>query len=164
MHASEDQMRVPVFLFGFCTVGATLIGVFFQLRLKARSENRQSWINEIREVLASLIADLPMPDGSGDAETKKIIQYFPRHAKLELLLNPSEKVHRTLMALIRHAYGFDDVSIDEGVRHNLKPDVFKTAFDNDKEKKIHFEELKSQIIRLSNVILKREWEQVKHAR
>ncbi len=31
------------------------------------------------------------------------------------------------------------------------------------EKK-HFEATKSRIIRLSNVVLKREWEQVKHAR
>ena len=152
---TEDQMRVPLFLFGFCTLAATLAGVFYQLRLKARSENRQRWINDIREVLGPLIADLPLPDDSDEVGAEKRRQYFPRHARLELLLNPSEEVHRTMMALLRHAYGFERAPIDDIPRLNLglaasRPETL--------------DELKSQIIRLANVTLKREWEQVKHAR
>jgi hypothetical protein len=162
--AIEDQMRLPIFLFGFCTLGATLVGAFFQLRLKARSENRQKWIDEIRGVLAELIADLPL---SGECqESKAGNRYFPRHAKLELLLNPSEEVHRTLMALIRHAYGFNDfLLIDAEVREGLgSDDVFQTFWKTDKNEMEHLKVTKSRIIRLSNVVLKREWEQVKHAR
>jgi len=98
---------------GFCTIAATPTGIFYQLRLKARSENRQHWINDIREVLAPLIADLPLSADSDAVKAEKTKQYFPRHAKLDLFLNASEQVHRTLMALLRHAHGFDDVSIDE---------------------------------------------------
>jgi|GEM_PF-6861397 len=104
---TEDQMRVPVFLFGFGSLAATLTGIFYQLRLRARSENRRQWINTIREVLVALIADLPLPEDSDADKDEKRKQYFPRHAKLELLLNPSEQVHRTLMALLRHAYGLN---------------------------------------------------------
>jgi hypothetical protein len=158
VHTTEDQMRVPVFLFGFCTLAATLAGVFYQLRVKARSENRQHWINEIREILASLIADLPAPNDSDKVRAKKRQDYLLPHAKLELLLNPSERVHRTLMALLRHAYGFDDAPIDEIPR--LKLGLRKL----DPENRPQCGEFKSQITRLANVTLKREWEQVKHAR
>ena len=72
------------------------------------------------------------------------------------------------MALIRHAYGFDDVPlIDDWIRKAPGfEDVFQTfpVSGADKEKDDHLRKTKSQIIRLSNVVLKREWEQVKHAK
>jgi len=151
-------MRLPIFLFGFCTLVATLIGIFYQWRVKARPENRQKWIDDIRGLLADIIAEMPIPDDSKDDRGRKKKQYLPKGTKLELLFNPSEKVHRTLMALLRHAHGFDDVPIDSILRDKLKIYCLNPYERED------FIKLKSQIIRLSNVALKREWEQVKHAR
>jgi hypothetical protein len=160
----EDQMGLPIFLFGCGTLSATIIGLILQMRLKARSGNRQKWIDQIRRVLAELIADLPaIGDGSWTIERKRR-DYMPRHAKLELLLNPSERDHRALLALIRHAYKFDGLAIDNEIRHALPSRLFATEFPPGEEEKEHLIALKSQIIRLSNAVLKREWEQVKHAR
>lgn len=159
--AGQDWL--PVFLVGCGTVAASLLGLAVQTRLAARSKNRQDWIDQMRSVLAELIADLPWPRDGGKEKERKRKEYFPRHAKLELLLNPSEHIHRTLIALIRHAYGFDNVAIDEQVRTHF-PEIFEVQFQTRDKQDQHLRALKSQIIRLANVALKREWEQVKHAR
>lgn len=67
------------------------------------------------------------------------------------MINPSERDHRALMALVRHIYGVDDVPIDRVPRREL-------GFVQDPADRVT---LKSQMIRLSNVVLKREWERVK---
>jgi hypothetical protein len=151
---TEDRLKAAAFLFGFTSVAATLTGVFYQLRTKARSENRQNWIKEIRQELAPLIASLPSPTDTPKLTNKKRAGYFAHHAKLELLLNPSEPVHRALMMLLRRAYRFEPGPIDEIPATKLAC-ILEQATDH---------ELKSQIIRLANVALKREWEHVKHAR
>lgn len=89
-------------------------------------------------------------DSDETAEQKKKV-YADQHGKLELLINPSERDHRALVALIRHIYKIDDVPIDDIPRKEL--DFVKAQPD--------MVVLKSQMIRLSNVVLKREWERVK---
>jgi hypothetical protein len=78
-----------------------------------------------------------------------------QHGKLELLMNPSEKDHRALMALIRHIYGHHSVRIDMIPRTELGFTTLVPSNPADRSA------LKSQMIRLSNVVLKREWERVK---
>jgi hypothetical protein len=155
---NKDKMPGSLFLLGFGTLAATLVGIFYQWRIKARSENRQNWIKDIREVFGFLITNLPVPNDSYATREKKRLKYLSHHARLELLLNPSEKVHRALMALLRHAYDFQNVPIDKIPREKL------ALAEVDPQDGDNFKELKSGIIRLANVALKREWEQVKHAR
>ena len=60
------------------------------------------------------------------------------------------------MALIRHIYGHSQLEIDAVPRNELG---ISNLDPNSRE---DFEKLKSNTIRLSNVVLKREWEMVKH--
>lgn len=155
---TKDQGHGTEILLGFLTLAAALTATFYQWRVTARSVNRQKWIDDIRVVLAEIIADLPSIQDIETVKQYKKKRAIYRNAKLELLLNPSEEVHRALMALLRHAYGFDDVPIDNIPRRELELKALNPNFREDSIK------LKSQIIRLSNVVLKREWEQVKGAK
>ncbi len=153
---SKDHVEIASYLFGFITVIGAATRVTYDWRLKTRSENRQKWINEVRECLSFIIAG--MPSGGDDSVTRKqkADVYAYQHAKLELLLNPSEKDHRALMALIRHIFGYDDVCVDNEPRKALDLMALNPKTPED------FRNLKSQIIRLSNAVLKREWERVKY--
>jgi len=73
---------------------------------------------------------------------------------VELLINPSEKDHRALSTLLRLLCGFELIDIDKEVMKNLpcladKPD---------------HRTLITWAIRLSNAMLKREWELIKFAK
>lgn len=135
------------------------IGVIYTGRVNVRSVNRQVWINDLRDVLSQLLQQIPPypPD-------KVSIDLAKKHAsqlifKTELLLNPSEPDHRAMIALLRYFYHINDVKDVDGLaRKELRLEE-KDLNDNEK-----FNALKSKLIRLSNVILKREWEQVKHVR
>ena len=73
---------------------------------------------------------------------------------LELLLNPSEKDHRTLSTLLRRLCDFDVLAIDAEVHGrlcNLGLDIYNSDH----------RQLLTWTIRLSNAMLKREWELVK---
>ncbi|MDD5585758.1 MAG: hypothetical protein PHY92_02235 [Alphaproteobacteria bacterium] len=145
----------------------TFAGVLYTGRIYARSVNRQKWINELRGALSKLIHEIPE---WGDRKRK--VTPVPKYektllAKVELLLNPSELDHRALIALLRHLYRIYDLDIDKIVRKKLKLDCDECMFEGktDKEALVKkFRERKSQLIRLINAVLKREWEQVKHVR
>lgn len=81
-----------------------------------------------------------------------------RHAKIELYLNPSERVHRAFMSLIRYMYGQTTLAIDEVVFDKLWDGVGNRP---DLKNEECWKNTKSDAIRLANVLLKREWEQVK---
>lgn len=133
-----------------------LVGALYtaanQLRAKVRSENRQKWIDDVRNTLAKVIKDIPRDD-----QDKKAKQGGENFARLELLLNPSEKDHRTLSVLLRKAYGMDDMSSDKHVLDKL--DIIEDIDSKEQQNK-----LTTWIIRLSNAMLKREWELVKYGR
>ncbi len=133
-----------------------IVKVSYDQRLKARSQNRQNWINELCDTIAALIENLPLPDDYLEVKQSKGKEYFRLHGKLELLINPHEKDHRALMAMIRHVYGYPEVAIDAIPRRKLKLEGLDPRENDD------FGKLKSRIVRLSNVMLKREWERVKH--
>ena len=62
---------------------------------------------------------MPLATDDADAKKKKEVVYFANHGKLELLINPSERDHRALIALIRHIYGYPRVEIDMIARQRL---------------------------------------------
>jgi hypothetical protein len=152
---SKDNIEVATFLIGFLSLAVAATKVTYEWRLKARSENRQKWIDEIRGTLSLLIENIPGMSDDGAARDEKAKVYFKEHGKMELLMNPSEKDHRALMALIRHLYGHDGVPIDDIPRRELG--IAAPLLSNPAGQIA----LKSQMIRLSNVVLKREWERVK---
>lgn len=97
------------------------------------------------------------------------IQLNPLRLELELMLNPSEKDHRLLLYLIQSFSAWRTprivpqdariliASIESGTRDPaLRPKWKKIIETQDRA------DLVSYILRLSHVVLKREWERVKH--
>ena len=144
----------------FAFVGAAL-AVFYNVRLTARSKNRQEWINSIRKHIHALIANCP-PQGGRDQEHSRKCEI----AALELLINPSERVHRSLLAIVRYMYGIHDHAPDRQVlcKLRLPTPPGQQVSDNEQITQRNFEELKVKATRLANVLLKREWEQVKYVK
>jgi hypothetical protein len=160
---NKDNIEVMIHLVGLLGFAGAAVKVIYEWRLKARSENRQKWIDELRGSLTLLIGSMPLPNDGAEDGTEKKKAYFAEHGKLELLLNPSERDHRALMALIRHIYGYGDSPIDRIPRQKLHIG-FSRAHPGDDFRELDFDELKSQAIRLANAVLKREWERVRHIR
>jgi hypothetical protein len=95
---------------------ATLAVAFYTIRAKVRSENRQKWIDEVRQKLAVVInyaghknAVQETAAGCQRFESKMSPHLYPdanlARLTLELLLNPSEKDHRTLSRLLKNGTG-----------------------------------------------------------
>lgn len=153
---TSGQAKDAAVAFGGFGVVATLFGAVHQARVKARSENRQAWINELRDQMNELIAKMPQPINTPQQYRKAENEYTKIHTRLELFLNPSERVHRAFMTLVRHMYGVYDLAIDQQVRRELQLDEYKPPMVGK-----DWVKMKSCTIRLANILLKREWEQVK---
>ncbi|MGZ3240088.1 MAG: hypothetical protein ACXWJK_06805 [Burkholderiaceae bacterium] len=142
----------------------TFVGVLHTVRSNTRSANRQAWIKDVRSVLAALIVHIPEHDANDQAVDKARKKYLSLHGSIELMLNPSEREHRALLAMIRWFYRFggmaDPIEIDDQPLEKLGLGVRRaTEFGKD-----DYSGRKSQLIRLANTVLKREWEQVKKVR
>ena len=145
-------------------VVVSIATIFYNNRLKSRSDNRQAWINSIRTEIGLLISDFPPPSAS-DRDIEDRFRRVQKHlSMLELYLNPSERIHRTLLVLIRFMYGQEHQDWDGELVKCLKlPDPNHFA-------RMRFEEGSRQewakwetcAVRVANVLLKREWEQVKY--
>lgn len=167
--STENLADVATFAGGI-SIALGVITLLVQTRVATRSKNRQAWIDNIRVVLADLISNIPEVhsntdqgtdnDKLTDAEREDVedaqIFYMEIHAELELFLNPSEKEHRALLSLLRYMYRWEKISIDDEPFEKLNIRGLKLNEMDD------WLELKSQAIRLCNVVLKREWEQVKN--
>lgn len=146
---------------GVFTLAATALGVFYNVRLSARAKNRQEWINSVRKHIHTLIANCPPQIVTN--------QEYPRKwevdlTMLELLINPGERVHRSLLAILQcacanHRHPSDKEALCE-LRLSTQPERQMT--DNEHNARWDSEKLKAT--RLANVLLKREWEQVKYIR
>ncbi|MCF3629923.1 hypothetical protein RJ527_01590 [Thalassospiraceae bacterium LMO-SO8] len=144
-------------------------GFLIRTRIDTRSRNRQEWIDQIRGCLSGLFFHMPeawryadRKDDLGLFVLKPIedaqAYYLEHHGELELLLNPSECEHRALLSLLRYMYLLDMIGIDEVAYKELDLNQY-CRFD-----KYKWIDLKSKAVRLSNAVLKREWEQIKHVR
>jgi hypothetical protein len=117
-----------------------------QIRSQTISANRHAWINSLREELAaflSLITSLafPVPVLDPNKFRESAEQLILVHSKIKLRLNPKEQDHIQLNDLLNQTY---DSAIS----------------DDDKERRtVH--KKRDEIVALSQVILKREWERVK---
>ncbi len=148
---------------------ATIVGaitIFYNVRLKSRAENRQEWIHSIRAEIGYLLATIPPPQASSRDIDAAIFKARPRFARLELHLNPHERVHRALMAVLRFLHGVDDRQVDETAKRKLHISGNRRAWRSLDPMTAGDLWLtwRSKAMRLANVLLKREWEQVKHVK
>jgi len=112
-----------------------------QIRASVLSVNRQRWIDELREQIASfitVIAELNT-DARNDAAAKlqKMREMYLCQSRIKLMVNPKEEDHSKLLELINNARDGINKAFDEN-----KTDI-------------------PAIVALSQIILKREWERVK---
>lgn len=150
-------------LIGFSgTVGAAAIGAviaaFYQIRLKARAQNRADWIHSVRQELTFLLSNIPACDTGTIGYMKARHQTKENMVRLELLLNPDERVHRSCLAVIRFMYRIDGVTADEEARENLG--MTTSPYRSSLEGWNHWN---AKAVKLAQILLKREWEQVKRA-
>lgn len=161
---------------------ATIFFTFRQIRAKVRADSRQQWIIHARKLLGEVVAlidahrDLRAANKNKQAE-EVWHKLNPARLELELMLNPSEKDHRLLLYLIqrfatwRRPYkqtqdaqilrrSIAGVTGASAATVDVKlPEKWKPIIDGRDRS-----ELVSYILRLSHVVLKREWERVKHTR
>ena len=151
---------------GLLALIGTVLTVFYRVRLTARTGNRAEWIKSIRGPMTDLI---PASDAASKPDETPSRDVEKKITELELLLNPEERLHRTFLALIRTAHGIND-EFDEDVKSNL-PVTFqfenkgngKEGESDDDPDSVSRNPWRARCIRLSNVILKYEWERVKYA-
>lgn len=137
-------------------VGITLYTAFRQIVAKVRSENRQKWINEVRAAIATVTGFITANMVTKDEED--LIVYEQSMMKLELLLNPLEKDHRALGYILRKVYGCPIYDVDKFISERAELDFLREM---DARNIDDLNKMVGYVIKLSNAILKREWERVK---
>lgn len=167
---------LTVFL-ALLTATLTIVFTFYQLKAKVRADNRQVWIARLRTTIAEVVAlSTERASLSGRYEDRKRSteiwrELSPKRLELELLLNPSEKDHRLLMHFSQ-LLTLDDVDHIEDAQ-NLRASIARElGCDranipepwNDLLVNAEPPILVGRTMRLSHVVLKREWERVKSAR
>ncbi|MEO8677420.1 MAG: hypothetical protein ABI665_00145 [Vicinamibacterales bacterium] len=103
---------------------------------------RQSWINNLRDLLAELVSSSLhyYTAGFEDRTDKEYQRVVFLESKVQLMLNPNEEDHKNLEQLIRRMVGA--IQYRKG-----EPDPFP--------------DLHTEVLTLSRAILKREWDRVK---
>ena len=143
---------------GVLALIGTVLTVFYRVRLTARTENRKEWIKEIRGKMTALIV---LSDRDYEPEKARSSEVMEKITELEMLLNPAKPLHRTFLTLVRTLYDIDN-GFDKTVKSRL-PATFPPKKAGKDPELASPDEWKERIVRLSNVILKYEWERVKHA-
>lgn len=140
------------------------------LRGKLQAQNRQHWIDAMRDELSVFMSHLQELYTHGNSMQQNRRDMEQARMKIELLINPSEPLHRTLALLLRVAAGLRPVNaIDSPVLKRLKPLDLPAATPisalrwHGKAKPEHDQLLVLQVYiqRLANVLLKQEWERVR---
>jgi hypothetical protein len=160
---------------------ATIFFTFRQIRAKVRADSRQQWIIQARKLLGEVISMIDthrdLRSANRFKESEEVWNRLnPSRLELELMLNPSEKDHRLLLYLIqrfamwRHPeQQTQDAKILKSSVEEASGELAANASQfNEKLLRIiettDRAELVSYILRLAHVVLKREWERVKHTR
>ena len=151
---------------GIVTVFVSVAAIFYNVRLKSRAHNRQEWINSLRTEIGVLIARRPPQGGADQTGTMNNTDIQKHFAMLELYLNPSEPVHRAFLTLLRFMYGLIDREDDSDIREALGIELSQRSgqAQNAELGEEHWRDWRIKAVRLANVLLKREWEQVKHVK
>ena len=153
---SMIKWALPVGVLAFI---GTVLTVFYQVRLTARTENRKEWIKEIRGTMTALIL---LSDREYEPEKPRASEVKEKITEVELLLNPGEPLHRTFLTLMRTLHDIDN-GFDDIVKSRLPATFPPRKKDGNDSEPAGPDEWRARIVRLSNVILKYEWERVKHA-
>lgn len=160
---------------------ATIFFTFRQIRAKVRADSRQQWIIHARKLLGEVVALVDvhreLRASNRFKQAEEIWERLnPARLELELMLNPSEKDHRLLLYLIQRFAKWRNPLFDSQdaqlVRRSIAeayqsgepsdpsiPEKWKPIIEVEDRA-----EMVSYILRLSHVVLKREWERVKHTR
>ncbi|WP_157132697.1 hypothetical protein [Novosphingobium nitrogenifigens] len=169
-------------LTAFLALVAAIASIYFthrQLQAKVKADSRQAWIEKLRGNIARFVA---LADVAFQYPHKDRMELTFCRMEMELMLNPSEKDHRLLMYLtIKLAFfnwsNADFMKVDD-VKNLLKelephrsnaveqwseilspiPNIF------DRTREDQYGKLIGYVMRLSHVVLKREWERVKATR
>lgn len=169
---------------------AAAISIYFthrQLQAKVKADSRQAWLDKLRGEIARFIALADTIHDDPDAENVATLRKKMAASRLEmeLMLNPSEKDHRLLMFLsiklafhlwddelfrkvhdvqnLVHAIETDPAGYVESDWKELLGPIPDKSVDST-ERSQAFSNLVGYVMRLSHVVLKREWERVKHTR
>lgn len=131
-----------------------LVSIFVaksQIQASVVSANRQSWINRLRDELATLICivhHLPSAHANESLSTNEAVAEYGKFVQkfqvIKLLINPKEADHQELVRLIESA----DKKIIESIN-------------NKQASTSEFEAAGQRIVAQSQLVLKREWERVK---
>ena len=168
----ENNLRL-VIPGGLLALFGGIVVASYQVRLRARSANRQEWINAMRAQISVLIDSFPPPSESRRSIEETNIKIKQHFMKLELYLNPSEKVHRAFVEVLRFMYGFqcsERMSPDNSrklcIRKQLCIPESRLGWAKIGEDcaEAEWKSWQLRAVRLANVLLKREWEQVKHVK
>lgn len=134
-----------------------LVSIFVaknQINASVVSANRQTWINRLRDELATLVGivhHLPSAHANGavsaDAAITEYGRFVEKFQVIKLLINPKETDHQELIRLIESA----DKKIIESINKSQA---------NASE----FEAAGQRIVAQSQIVLKREWERVKNGK
>ncbi len=139
-----------------------VVTVFYQIRLTARTKNRNDWIEAVRGEVSYLISNFPeCLSNHGNKSPEVSLSEVRKHlTKLELLLNPKKRVHSILIGMVYYKYGFE--KIGRGSEETLK--LIRDM--NCLKRQTNDTCIKTTKIAtgLANILLKREWEMVKHVR
>lgn len=152
-------------------LGAVLLAVTFACTLRSRqqAESRQIWIDAVRDELAVFMSHLQELYSHGDTLQQNRREMERARMHIELLINPADRLHRTLALLLRVASGLRPINaIDGPVLKRLKTLDLPAATPisalrwNGKTRPEHDQLLVAQVYiqRLANVILKQEWQRV----
>jgi len=169
-------------LTAFLALTAAIASIYFtyrQLQAKVKADSRQAWIDKLRANIATFVA---LVDRQHYHTRRNKAELTTRRIEMEMLLNPSEKDHRLLMYLTIKLAFFDSGNRDflsiQDVRNIIReiqkdPEYKWSEWKRilapipPKDSFIHemkYSDLIGYTIRLSHVVLKREWERVKSTR
>lgn len=175
--AAISALTNPVAYLALTGVLATIFFTFRQIRAKVLADSRQAWIVKARTLLGDVVALIDshheLLGANKTLQAREVWKELnPKRLELELMLNPSEKDHRLLLYLIQRFASWRDPPADpqdaEIVRRQILEPATKSKVSIEKWNKIlessKRSDLVSYILRLSHVVLKREWERVKLTR
>jgi hypothetical protein len=153
---------------------ATIFFTFRQIRAKVRADSRQAWIVKARELLGKLVSQIDVhrdliDKGKTAAAAELWSELNPGRLEFELMLNPSEKDHRLLLYMIQNFSAWRETGIAPQDGRIVRADIAAGSPDGKLPEKwtkiLDTDDRSTQvsyILRLSHVVLKREWERVKH--
>jgi uncharacterized membrane protein len=119
-----------------------------QIRASVVSTNRQQWINNLRDTVADFVAKQTMvrtlnsKSHADDSSISRIEETVRLAHRIELLINPKEADHAALVELIFQ------------MANTMNQQ-------NEKNKSFNAGDCTERIVKLTQAILKREWDRVK---